>query len=258
MNPRQSRLILFAISFVSLLSLQARAQEQDTEQERLTGFAKHQKDNIQYGKAREQGERAYLEEEEQWENKKERELQEYKKQAKKQVIKDEGPEFKEDAAQKKKLEAEYEKNKEIYAKNRAKRKEFDRNAAHLPTEAQELGLDQDRPRYDYRKRASFGATPKYGKNASSSSGRSSGGSSGSFGGGGGSAPSFPPPPSFDDFNDGGYMPAPTLDNNEYMGDIPPPPPPPPPFGGDGGGFSGEGGDFPPPPPPTFGDDGGDF
>lgn len=250
MNPLLSFTLILTAFIVSSWGSEAAAQI--SEAERLSGFAKHQKENSQYDKARQQGERAFLEEEEQWENKKMRALQEFKKQRKDRFVQDDGPEFQEDAAQKKKRLLQYEKDRELYAQDRKKKKSFDRQALGLPSEIQELGLDQDRPRYDYRKRASFGATPKYGKNSPSSSGSSGG----SYGGGGSSSPSFPPPPSFDDFQDGGYLPAPTL-NDDYMGDIPPPPPPPP-FGGDMG-FSGEG-DFPPPPPPppTFGDEPGDF
>lgn len=250
MIPRFSLSLILTAFFLSFWGLNATAQ--DSEVDRLSGFAKHQKDNVQYDKAREQGERAFLEEEEQWENKKQRALEDHKKISKQRVMDEDGPEAQEDAAQKKKVAEKYEKEKELYAENRKKKKSFDRQALGLPTELQELGLDQERPRYDYRKRASFGATPRFGKNLPSSSGSSGGGSFGG-GGGGGSPSNFPPPPNFDDFPDGGYLPAPTL-NDDYMGDIPPPPPPPP-FGGDPG-FQGES-DFPPaPPPPFMGDDGG--
>lgn len=238
--------LLTVVSFF-LSSWGLNATARNTEIDRLSGFAKHQKENQQYDKARQQGERAYLEEEEQWENKKLRELEEYKKQSKKRLMSEEGPEAKEDAAQKKKLQLQREEDKEAYVQERKTKKSFDRQALGLPSEMKELGLDQERPRYDYRRRASFGATPRYGKNLPSSSG-----SSGGYSGGGSSGGSFPPPPTFDDFQDGGYLPAPTL-NDDYMGDIPPPPPPPS-FGDSN--FSGEGSDFPPPPPPppTFGDD----
>lgn len=249
MIPQRRLQILLVSSFLSFQGFFAMAQ---TEVERLTGFAQHQNDNVKFDKAREQGERAYLESEEQWENLKARELSEYKKQAKDRAMSDDGPEFQQDTLQKKAQEKVYEENRDAYLRDRAQKRSLDRKALNLPSEEQELGLDQERPRYDYRKRATFGATPKLGK-STLTPGRSGGsGSSGSYGGGGGS-PSFPPPPTFDDFQDGGYIPAPTLDN-DYMGDIPPPPPPPPPFGMDGG-FNGDGGEFPPPPPPTFGDEG---
>jgi hypothetical protein len=230
---------------------------QDSEVDRLSGFAKHQSNDEQYDKARIQGEREYLEEVEQWEHKKERELQAYKTISKdRRVDMDEdSPDAKADAVQKKKLAEQYEEDRKKHSLSRAKNKSFDRQALGLPSEIKELGLDQERPRYDYRKRASFGATTKLGKNTFKSSGSSSGGYSGGGGGGSRGGNSFPPPPpAFDDFQDGGgYLPAPTL-NDDYMGDIPPPPPPPPPFGGEGmgGGIN----DFPPPPPPTFGDEGG--
>lgn len=243
MNP-PGRLTLF----IAATLLSSLASAQSAEESRLRGFAQHQKEQSRFEKAREQGERAYLEEVEQWENEKERQLDSYKRGRKKIEMPDDGPEARADAAAKKKLEQDYEESRRDYMAKRVKRTELPREALNLPSEKVELGLIEERPRYDYRKRATFGAKPKYGKSASGSSG----GSSGSFGGS--SSPSFPPSPVFDDFGgDGGYVPAPNLP--EDFGDVPPPPPPPPPpFGDDfGGGFGGDmgDGDFPPPPPPPF-------
>lgn len=222
---------------------------QVSEKERLSGFAQHHKNLDRFEEARVKGERAYLEEEEQWENLKNRSLEEYKKNKKQIVMDEDGPEAKADALAKKGYDENREKERRAYEQEKAKQQLIVRENLQLPSEAQELGLDELRPRYEYRKRALYGASPKYGKMPSSSGGRSS------FGGGaispGGS--SFPPPPTFDDFGgDGGYVPAPNMPDD--YGDVAPPPPPPP-FGDDFGG-----GDFPPPPPPPppFGEEGGDF
>lgn len=218
------------------------------EEIRLRGFAEHQTDNSQFEKARQQGERAFYEEADQWQNQRERNLELYKREKKASVMSDDGIEARADAAEKKAQAADYQKSRIAYVEKKAQEEVLSREDKHLPTESQELGLDMERPRYDYRRRAAFGAKPKFGSN--SSGGSSSSG--GSFGGGTG----FPPPPTFDDFGGGGYVPAPNLP--EDFGDVPPPPPPPPPpgFGDDtfGGGY---GNDFapPPPPPPPFGDDG---
>ncbi len=232
------RLTLFLLA--TLLGSWAMAQ--DREEVRLQGFAQHQKEKSRFNRAREQGERAYLEEVEQWENEKDRHLDAYKRGRNKVEMNEDGPEARADAAAKKEIEKQYEELRRAYKAEKSKKAELSREARQLPSEKEELGLVEDRPRYDYRKRAAFGAKPKFGKSASSS------GSSGSSSGG--SSSSFPPPPSFDDFGgDGGYVPAPNLPDD--FGDIPPPPPPPPPFGDDFGGFGGEmgDGDFPPPPPP---------
>lgn len=214
------------------------------EETRLRGFAEHQNENEQFDKARQRGERAFYEELDQWEAQRHRQLDDYKKTKKEKEMTDDGPEFRADAAAKKEVAKDYEKTRKAYSLEKANEEKLSREDKKLPTEAQELGLDSERPRYDYRKRAAFGAKPKFGSNAGSSSG-----SSPSFGGG-----NFPPPPTFDDFSGGGggYVPAPNLP--EDFGDVPPPPPPPPPpgFGGDDA--------FPndfsaPPPPPPFGEEG---
>ena len=243
--------------FLLLLStLAQRSFAAGAEEERLRGFAEHQSEDSQFDKARTQGERAYLEEAEQWENQRQRELDGFKKSKKEKEMTDDGPEFRADAADKKKLADEYDKNRRDYLAQSHK-DQVDREQKHLPTEAHELGLDELRPRYDYRKRAIFGAKTKVG---SVGGGRFGGGSSS------GSNTGFPPPPTFDDFggsgSSGGYVPAPNLP--EDFGDVPPPPPPPPPgFGNDtfGGGFDNGSGDFtaPPPPPMPFNEEGsGEF
>ncbi|MEN0058700.1 MAG: hypothetical protein AAGB31_07685 [Bdellovibrio sp.] len=214
---------------------------QSLERERLSGFAEHQKDLKQFDRAREKGERAYWEAEEQKELQKIRELEEYKKNKKPVVQDDENsPEALADAREKRAQDDKREKERLAYIEK--KEPILNRQSVNLPSEEQELGLDELRPRYDYRKRAMFGAQPKYGKSFGSggSSGSGSGSSSGSFGGSGGGSmgggSSFPAPPTFDDFGGApdGFVPSPMDD----FGDIPPPPPPPPLDMDDaGGGFS---------------------
>lgn len=227
---------------------------QISEKERLSGFAEHHKNQERFEAARLKGERAYLEEEEQWEHQKSRTLESYKKSKKQGIVNDEGPEAKADAVAKRAYEQQYEQDRRTYTEKRSAQDVVVRESQNLPSELQELGLHEERPRYDYRKRAMFGGQPKYGSTASGGSGGSSRGGSISPGG-----TSFPPPPTFDDFGggDGGYVPAPNMP--EDYGDVPPPPPPPMPMGDDFGGFGGEQ-DFPPPPPPPppFMDEGGGF
>ena len=239
MKPVMNRLSLFIVIMAPSLVL-----AQSREEVRLNGFAQHQKNGKQFGNARSQGEKAYLEEQEQWELSRQRTLEDYKKKKAAQVMEDEGPEYQADQVTKKKWDANREIEREKYA---AKRHEevLDRKAKGLPSEEEELDIAEERPRYDYRKRASFGAS----KSSTSSSGGSSSGRSGGaapWTGGGGS--NFPTPPPFDDFGGEGYVPA--QNAPEDFGDIPPPPPPPPVFEDN---FDGPN----PLPPPVF-DDGGDF
>ncbi len=246
--PMNHTRALFFILITTLFCLSVQAQI--SEKERLSGFAEHQLKQKRFEEARIKGERAYLEEEEQWEHEKNRNLQEYKTEKKKAVVNDLGPAAKADAAAKKAYEDEYELARRAYTKKRSDQQSVVRDSKTLPSEAQELGLNEERPRYDYSKRVLFGAQPKYGKSVSGGGVRG-GGSRGSISPGG---TSFPPPPTFDDFGggDSGYVPAPTMP--EDFGDIPPPPPPPLPMDDFGGG---ESMDFPPPPPPPpFGEEGG--
>lgn len=238
MKPVMNRLSLILVIMAPSLVL-----AQSREEVRLDGFAQHQRNNKQYGKARSEGEKAYLEEQEQWELSRQRTLEEYKKKKAAQIMTDEGPEYIADQVVKKDWEKDREIEREKYAAKRHT-EVLDRKAKGLPSEEEELDIAQERPRYDYRKRASFGAS-KTSKSSSASSPTSRGGAP--WTGGGGS--SFPPPPAFDDFGGEGYVPAQNAPDD--FGDIPPPPPPPPVF--DDGGFDGPS----PIPPPVF-DDGGDF
>lgn len=260
LGERMKRILLSQFLLLSLAPMVALSQVA-AEKERLSGFAEHQKGEQQFDVARQQGERAYFEKEEQWEVQRERARLDYQRHKTKNDMAEDGPEARADIAEKKKYEQEYEKSRVAYEAKKAHLDQV-RRGSGLPTEEQEYGLNVERPRYDYKKRASFGAPLKLG--SSSAGARPSLPSSPSFGGGyvppptydpgptfGGDS-SFPPPPTFDDFGgeDGGYVPAP---NMEDYGDVPPPPPPPP-FGDDfGGGFNP---DFPPPPPPPppFGED----
>ena len=150
-----------ALSLILATSLSSSlASAQSAEETRLRGFAKHQKEQTQFEKARVQGERAYLETEDQWESQKSRQLQEYKSSKKQVSMDDDGPEAKADAAAKKAFTDNYEESRRNYLQKKTNNEISDRKQAGLPTESQELGLDQDLPRYDYRKRAMFGAPSK--------------------------------------------------------------------------------------------------
>jgi hypothetical protein len=237
-----------------LVLAQSRAESNgEAEITRLRGFAEHQIDEAQFDRQRRKGETEFLEESEQWQKQKDADLAEHKKlrAEQKKAGSDTSVSAKEDAEEKLVWEKDYEKSRHAFAKEREK---FDRSkVSGLVTENEEFGLDSHRPRYDYKKRALYGAPLKYGK-AVPGTGSSSGAGGFSAGNPGASAPfgaggNFPPPPSFDDFGDG-YIPPPNL-GGAFGDDIPPPPPPPP---------MDDFNDFPPPPPPPppFMDEGGDF
>ena len=105
------------------------------------------------------------------------------------------------------------------------------------TEEEELNVFLNRPRYEYRKRALFGAKPNY-KVATKSTSSSPTSTQPEFGTDSGYIPPPPPPP----------MPS-DMPNEPFYDEIPPPPPPPLPsdFGND----FGDGYIPPPPPPPMF-------
>lgn len=236
-----SKKLLF---FLLLSTFSREAFSAGADEVRLRGFAEHQSDGVQYDKARAQGERGYLEEVEQWDNQRQREAEEYRKLKKSKEMPDEGPAFKADAEDKKLAAVEYEKTRRAYLAEKLQDDKLSHADKTLPTEIQELGLDRERPRYDYRKRAVFGGKPKFGQTANANSG--------------GAKSNFPAPPSFEDFGGagGGYVPAPNMP--EDFGDVPPPPPPPPPGFGEENFGGGYGNDFPPPPPPPPVFDDGDF
>jgi hypothetical protein len=243
-------LLLYFVVISTCLSAKA----QEFEIQRLKGFAEHQSEEKQFDRERQKGEAEFLEEQEQWERQRQLDLVEFKKEKAASVMKDDGPEFKQDQKEKARWDKEYEANREAYIKEL---KSFDRKSyPDLVSEKTELGLDQTRPRYDLKKRVLYGATSKYGKSSGASSGPVSFSPGSNYGNSGSGNSSFPPPPTFDDFNnnDNGYVPAPNMSDG-YGDDIPPPPPPPPPmpFPDGGGDFNNFNNEIPPPPPPPMDD-----
>ncbi|MEK2688473.1 hypothetical protein [Bdellovibrio sp. GT3] len=238
MNPPRSLLIILSLTLSATL-----AHALDAEETRLRGFAEHQKRQSRFEEARQGSKLSYQEEEEQWLIEKDREREAYIRNKPKAITMDENsPEYRAWERERKSEEQAYNQARNEYSAKMHKQEKLDREAKGLPTLAQELGLDEERPRFDFAKR-NFGT-----KSASSGSGSGRGSS---FGGGGSS---FPPPPTFDDFSDG-YVPAPNIQPEDF-GDVPPPPPPPmvPDFDGN---FS-NGSEFIPPPPPPPGNFDGDF
>lgn len=193
---------------------------------RISGFAQHQKEEKAIDKEREKGLAKYLSEVERSELERERGLAEYKRASKKKEMDENSPEYKQELIEKSRQAALTNQAYAAYLKSQ-KQQEADRRAVRsLLNEEVELDIYLNRPRYEIRKRAQYGAHSQWSQGALSGSMNSSVPSRGDF-----IPPSNdyqPPMPSFPD---------PVFD------DFPPPPPPPP--MNEGGDF----GDFPPPPPP---------
>ncbi|MBC7742209.1 MAG: hypothetical protein H7061_08430 [Bdellovibrionaceae bacterium] len=209
--------------------------------ERLKSLKSERANKKIYENEREKGLGTFLEEQEKWDLLREKGVAEYRKRKKVESPQEGGPEYKADQLKKKIAEEKFEKSRRILVNT--KQKVFSQNKDLISSlEADELGLDRKRPRYDLRKRGQN----KWVKNGAS--GRPSSGNSSS--GPGYSPP--PPAPVFDDFppppiSDFQNAP-PMIDGFE---EIPPPPPPPvyESFGNQPGGFDPGFSEFPPPPPP---------
>lgn len=223
---------------------------------RKDGFKDHNQFNDQFDRIRQRSEAAHIEDYLKWEELRSEALLEYKREKsrkKKPVIveneSDSDANYREYLKDQEKELKAYDQTRQRYIAARQRL----RGENHPLTPEKELGLDVQRPRYDYKKRALYGAPQKLGKsqNWTTSGGGSSGGSF---------APPPPPPPSFptdfgappppDNFN-------PDMDPSQQFQDnfAPPPPPPMDPATSFPAPFP-EGGDFAPPPPPmndAFGD-----
>ncbi|HRO66417.1 MAG TPA: hypothetical protein PL182_02510, partial [Pseudobdellovibrionaceae bacterium] len=155
------------------------------DENRRSGFQEHQDQQKVFDRERAKGERAFIEEQEEWERQRQASIAEYKKEKKLASPAENGPEhreyLKEVEAEKKEREKtthDYARLKEAMAKRTGKRVSL--------TEEEELGIPEKRPRYDVGKRVLYGAPSKF---------ATGGTSGGSFGG---SRPNnrFTPPAAF--------------------------------------------------------------
>lgn len=234
--------------------------ELEYETKRRNDFKTQRASKKTFEQEREKGLSLFLEEQEKWDQTREKGLKEQRASRSKAREMDEGsPEYLQDLKEKKKYEADLEvaRKKQIATKQQVS--ELFKNKVNV-SEEEELGVYNDRPRYALRARGSNKWTAK-GKANSGFGGGSSGSSSGSAGGfdsgsAGTSAPfDYPPVPNQD------YVPTDNFD------DLPPPPPMMPYEGYGAPGMGGaeqpyfeNGGSYPPPtgypPPPP--DGGWDF
>lgn len=222
-------------------------------QDRRAGFHEHVDQQKVFDRERLKGEKAFIEEQEEWERQRQASIQEYKKEKKQSSPAEDGPEHRQHLKEIRDQEKEREMTTREYVRERDAVLSNKGRKVTL-TDEEELGLVEDRPRYDVSKRALYGngpnavmagKTPRRSSPARPSNGsRFSSTPAASFGSG---DSGDLPPPSLDD--GGGYVPPPPIEYDEL-------PPPPPPFdGGDSGDFPPppDFGDFPPPPPPPLDD-----
>lgn len=237
-----------------LISLKCFAYDQDLanrlkedlehESNRRKAFKEYEDEKKKTEKEQNKGLSLWLEEQEQWDMNREKAKFEYKKE--KRPTPDEGsPEYLADLAEKQRAQRVVEEGrKQHIAIKQNIIAQF--QPQNVTTEEEELGMYNNRPRYDLRKRG----RNKWSKGGSSFGGGSSGSSGSGSGGFQNDNFDFPPPPP-PDFNsipqDGGFD------------DFPPPPPPSGDFGNAPGTFDSGFGDAPiPPPPPPPPDGGWDF
>lgn len=226
----RKRLQLSGALFVCIFLSYSPVRSQESEVERLSGFKTFKKENAIYDGEREKGYAVYLEQLEKEAYDRKKALEDYRKSRKQEKSLEETSYYLEYRKEVLKDQKEYEESLSQYLKEK---KKWTSSRFKRPfSEEYELDILSDRPRYDYKKRALYGAKPKF-KQAPSSS--NSGGSyvppPPDFGGDGGFIP--PPPPPFEPFDEIPPPPMP-LDGGDFNNDgfIPPPPPPPPMFDGE--------------------------
>lgn len=179
-------------------------QELQFDIQRKKGFQNFKDKNNVFEREREKGLSMFLEEQEKFDIAREKGKDAYKASKQKRTMDESSPEYYADLREKDKQQIAREKSREIHVQTRDRIVSQYSHEGSILSEEQEFNLNQNRPRYDLRKR---------GSNKWSGSGKS-GGSSSSSSGGFGSALDVPPPPPQD------YIPQP-IDNFE---EIPPPPP----------------------------------
>lgn len=222
-------LLILGLVFILGFGVQAHAQRVVNtleEKVRLEGWGDHQRQKKQFDRERMAAEGEIEREEKSWQRLKREDLAEYRKEKArlKRQHDDSGVEYLKDQARKKKEEETFRAQLEQFLEIRRKVRNQSRSTVKL-TEEEELGLIEDRERFDWDKRNLLDSKGAGGKKTSSPS-------RGSI---------LPPIPQ--EFVPPPPPPPPTPD---FELDVPPPPPPPPMPEFSDGNFGGE---IPPPPPP---------
>lgn len=239
MNPLKNFLTLGLILGAALsLNFQARAQQVGTqktaqrivnseeEKIRLQGWDEHQRTKAKFDRERLNDRRDTSKEDREWQKLKDDDLVYYRREKarRQKEIDDSGAEYKKDLAEKQKQEKKFQEQLDQFLEIRRRVREKSKSTVKL-TEEEELGLFENRDRFEWEKRNLL--DPK--------------------GLGSGSRRTAPPrassPPIPSVFDSG--PPPPPASTPDFELDVPPPPPPPPPPVPE---FSEGMGDVPPPPP----------
>lgn len=230
-----------------LFSSGAWAQEEHPEVKRTRGFDEYKRQKKLLEQERDRGLSLHLEKVEIEKREYAKALEEYRKEKRNEKPLEYTEAYQENLQERKRDKKEAERDlEEFRADKRVEKRQLEQ--AHL-NPMEELGLPEDRPRFDVKKRALYGATSKFGRANGLSGGSSGGGGGGMDGSDGGTNYTPPPANTFDEF-----PPPPSFPGEDNF-DLPPPPPPPPmPFDdGQGMGNAAPFDDFPPPPPPPVED-----
>ncbi|MCB0368357.1 MAG: hypothetical protein KDD45_02690 [Bdellovibrionales bacterium] len=225
---------------MSIIFCQSQLQAAESEMKRLDGFRQFKKDSQAYDYEREKAYSAYLENLEKEAFDREKAIEDYRKNKKKTKPLEDTPAYLDDLQVKLAWQKKYEEDLQSY---KAQREAFFYKKQHRPfSEEYELDILSNRPRYEYQKRALYGAKPKYKKVPMNE-----------YGGAPASGMPYLPSDAGNDSSD--IPPPPPLPpdiSQPFLDEIPPPPPMPMDGGYD---YNGDGndGDFipPPPPPPMF-------
>ncbi len=240
LNRTSTRQILF-MTMLSMFSYQlAFAQVEHPELERVRGFDDYKMQRQMNDREREKGLALHLERIEMERREYEAALQEHRKVKRKEKPLESTPSYKENVRDRERdKQRRIAEQEEFIADKKVERRRL--NQAKI-NKLEELGLPEDRPRFDIKKRTLYGAASPFDKAPPSTGG----GGSNSFAPSDGGFP-MPPPAQFDEF-----PPPPTFPGDDNF-DLPPPPPPPMPYDEGMGMNNPPFDEFPPPPPPP-GDD----
>ncbi len=237
-----TRKIFFQILFMGMLSMisyqLAFAQVEHPELERVRGFDDYKKQRRMNDREREKGLALHLERIEMERREYEAALQEHRKAKRKEKPLESTPSYKENVRDRERdKQKRLEEQEEFIADKKVEKKRLTQAQIN---KLEELGLPEDRPRFDIKKRTLYGAASPFDKAPPAT-----GGGSNSFAPSDNSFPT-PPPAQFDEF-----PPPPTFPGDDNF-DLPPPPPPMP--YDEGMGLNNPPFDeFPPPPPPPMDD-----
>ncbi|MBX3040804.1 MAG: hypothetical protein KF789_08880, partial [Bdellovibrionaceae bacterium] len=125
------------------------------DESRRAGFKEHQEQQKVFDRERAKGERAFIEEQEEWERQRQATIADYKKESKQASPAENGPEHRDYLKQVEAGKKERQAVTRDYSREKAAMLKRKGRTIHL-TEEEELGLTEARPRYEASKRVLYG------------------------------------------------------------------------------------------------------